>query len=296
MFVATTGITLSTVFGGCLGKPENPGETNKGEPTRTTDKPVSPTAENPTGSPTTTTSPVEGVVIDDIVVRKAVTYESKMGSGGVLAGDGQQYVVASVRADRELTQSEFTFETDDESWAPGLPDTAGAINYAVAGHEGGPVGRNLGGDRSYLAFTLPSPLTVSNPRIRVTGSDGAEWRLSSELRERLAAPSPRFELDNLSVPDEVSQGDPLTVALSVSNISETDGRFLVALYWPTKLIADDDESHIAMREVVAGDDATVSVEIDTRHTTNEPEPVTLSVRGHVTVTRDVQVQDASTPS
>lgn len=289
-FLAATGAAL----GGCLGGPRGSGEPDD-EPRSPVDGSKSTTAPSgavsPSPSPTSpSTSPVGGVVLDDVLVRKAVTYESSMGSGGVLAEGGRQYVVASVRADRELSESAFAFETDEGSWAPGLPDGAGSINYAVAGHEGGPVGRRLGGNRSYLGFAVPSPLSPSNPRIRYSGPDDAEWPLSAESRNRLAAPAPRFELDRLVVPDEVALGDTLSVSLSARNVSETAGRFLAALYWPTKRVADDDEAYVVEREAAAGDDVTASVEVDTRHTTDEAERVTLSVRGHVAAEREVRVR------
>ncbi|WP_323192480.1 hypothetical protein [Halostella sp. PRR32] len=236
----------------------------------------------------------DAVTVDDIVVRKAVTYESTMGSGGVLAGDDRQYVVASVQADGDLRDAEFTFETEAESWQPGLPDTTGAINRTVEGHDGGPVGRSFGGDgTSYLAFAVPSPLSASNPRIRYEGpanADDGEWPIPDAERERLGADGPRFELDSLEVPEELSQGEQLSVSLTATNVSDSDGRFLSAVYWPTKQIADDDESHIVDREVPAGDDVTATREIDTRYTTYESEPVTLSVRGHVSAEREIAVE------
>lgn len=293
-FLFTTLATGSSVFGGCVRGSGDSGGTGQA-PTGSTETPKPPASASSNGSPTDST-PVEGVVVDDIVVRKAVRYESTMGSGGVLAGDGQQYVVASVRADRRLSAADFRFETGDNSWSPGLPDTAGGLNRAVAGRDGGPVGRNIGDDGSYLAFTIPSPLSASSARIRFSGADDATWPLSTELETRLAAPTPEFTLDSLDVPERVSQGHPLPISLTVRNVSETTGRFLAALYWPTKRIADDDEARILEREVDAGDAVSVSVEIDTQYTTNESEPVTLAVRGHVTAEREIQVQDASTPS
>lgn len=257
------------------------------------------TTDSPTGSPTTSPDDPpapDGVVVEAIVVRKAVTYESIMGSGGVLAAEGTQYVVASVRTDQEDLPA-FTFETDDQSWDPGLSDTVGATNRAVAGHEGGPVGRGFSGDGgSFLAFEVPSPLSASNPRIRLGGSEPQEWALSADQVERLAAPSPRFELQELSVPDAVSQGDALTVSLTVRNVSDTDGRFLAAVYWPTEYIADDDESHIVERQVAAGETATATLELSTRYTATESGPVTLSVDGHVTGEREVQLENVSTPT
>ncbi|RDI71302.1 hypothetical protein [Halopelagius longus] len=255
------------------------------------------TDESTDGTPDGTDStPVSGVVVDDAVVRKAVRYESMMGSGGVLAVEGRQYVVASVRPPDGLSQSDFTFRTDSDSWNPGLSDTVGAINRAVAGHEGSPVGKNFGGsDRSYLAFEVPSPLSASNPRIRYDPDD-SEWPLPTRMADRLEAPSPRFELVSLEVPESVSQGETLSVSLTARNVSETDGRFLAALYWPTNAIADDDESRVVEREVAAGEETTASVDIDTSYTAYEDGPVRLTIRGHVAARRDVEVRNASTPS
>lgn len=273
-----------------------------GWPPQSSDGPGDETDDGPGGGTGTTddgsagTPATDAVDVEDVVVRKAVRYESSMGSGGVLAADDRQYVVASARTARDVSASDFAFVTDSESWDPGLPDTVGAVNYAVAGHEGGPAGRALGGgDRSYLAFSVPSPLSASNPRIRFEQT-GAAWPLPDEMRDRLAAPSPRFELDSFEAPGAVSQGETLSVSLSVTNVSDTDGRFLAAVYWPTKLIADDDESHVVERTVAAGDDVTASLALDTEYTTAEEESVTLSVRGHVVAERDVEVQDASTPA
>lgn len=297
-FLATTGAGFGAVLGGCVTDSTSSGE--PGDERRTpTEELTTPDSADTTDAPGTspTDSPIEeDVLVDDVVVRKAVTYESSMGSGGVLAADGRQYVVASVRTSREFEESDFTFATDEDSWTAGLPDTAGAVNYAVAGFDGGAVGRPLGGetDRSYVAFDVPSPLSASNPRIQVAGSDGPGWPLFGEAKERLAAPAPRFELQALDVPTEVSQGHPLSVSLTARNVSDTDGRFLAAVYWPTELIEDDDESRIVERQVAAGDEFTADLEINTSYSTYEAGSVTLSVEGHVAAKRDVEVRDVST--
>lgn len=248
----------------------------------------------PAGTDTATTQ--SGVIVEDIIVRKAVTYESSMGSGGVLAERGRQYVVASVRSDRDLSPSAFTFVADRESWDPGLPDTAGAANFAVAGREGGAVGSPLGIEGSYLTFAVPSPLSGSGARIRYDGPGGGEWLLPEAARDRLPAPEPEFERTELSVPETVEQGQPMTVSMTVENVAETEGRFLVAVYWPTALIADDDESHIVDRTVRSGEEINPSVQIDTAYTTDENGEITLRVRGHVRAERTVSVTDASRPS
>lgn len=277
---------------GCLSQPSS----SDADPTDDPGGTNSPTDSQTVSPPRTTDSTQNEVVVADIVVRKAVRYESMMGSGGVLAAEETQYVVASVRGDI-ADSAPFVFETDLDSWELGLSDTVGATNFAVAGHEGGPFGQGLGTDGwSYLAFEVPSPLSASNPRITLDGPTDLAWELPAGARERLAAPGPRFELDSLTVPDELSQGDSMSVAMTVRNASDTDGRFLAAVYWPTDYIADDDESHLVEQQVAAGSEVTVSTTIDTDYTTSDAGPVTLGVEGHVTAERDVQVRDVSTPS
>jgi len=235
------------------------------------------------------------VSVTDIGVRKAVIYESTMGSGGVLAPVDRQLVVASVRDGSDRSASAFQFETEAESWTPGLPDTRGARTYAVAGREGGAVGSPAAGERQFLAFTVSSPLSAIEPRIRLTDSGGEEWPLAESAGERLAAASPAFELDDVTVPAEVNQGESLPVSLTVQNVSETDGRFLAAVYWPTELIADDDESRIVEEEVAAGERTTAGVDIDTEYTTDQDGSVVLAIDGHVAGRRAVQVSDAERP-
>lgn len=248
---------------------------------------------------TATEEPTDGIVVEDVVVRKAVTYESMMGSGGVLDGDDQQYVVAAVRSIADPGGRQFTLALDDESFDPGLPDTVGAMNRSVAGRGGdGAVwksGAHNGGSRYYLAFTVPSPIEVDEARIRVSGGANRDWRLPDEARTRLGAPEPRFELDSLEVPEEISRGDPLPVAITVTNGSDDDGRFLAAAYWPTKVV-DDDESHVLERHVPADETATVATELRTDYTAREDGPVTLSIDGHVEAEDEVRVRDNSTPS
>ena len=193
--------------------------------------------------------------------------------------------------DRDRDAADFTFETDGGTWEPGLPDTAGAQNYAVAGWEGGAVGYPSGTDGSYLAFAVQSPLSASNPLIRYAGTDRT-WTLPETSQDRLEAPAAGFDLVELTVPDSVSEGTDLSVSLTVENVAETDGRFLAALYWPTNEIADDDESHIVERTVEPGGEVTESVDIDTRYTATEAEPIMFSVDGHVSAEREVELTDA----
>lgn len=260
--------------------PENPQTTRRTTRDRTT-------AGTPTGDGT------PDVSLSDVVVRKAVTYESVMGSGGVLAGHGTQYVVASAEATEDVSMDEFFLVTDGDSWPAGLPDTRGGVNRSVAGHDGGPLGVPIGrGEPSYLAFAVPSPLDAANPRIERSGHD-ARWPLSADARTRLAAPAPRFELVDLDAPATVTRGDTLAVSLTARNVSETDGRFLAAVYWPTT-VADDDESRVVERSVAAGAETTATVEVDTAYTDDSDGPATLEVAGHVATREAVAVRDSTT--
>lgn len=286
-FLAAAGLSTGAALGGCLG------QSNPDDPVDST--PTDRSSPTDTSEPTTTARPTpDGVEVSNVVVRDAVYYRSIMGSGGVLAGTDRQYVVASVRADRSLSAESFSFETETNSWSPGLPDTRGATNRSVAGHGEGPVGQfNDFDSPTYLAFTVPAPLSAETAHISLSSADSGPWPLSETGLERLGSVGPRFELDSLSVPSSVSQGEQLSVSLTVRNVSEAEGRFLAAVYWPTQNIADDDESHRLEGRVPAGETATESVQIDTAYTTREAGPVKMRVEGYVDAERTVGVTDVS---
>jgi hypothetical protein len=234
-----------------------------------------------------------GITVSDIVVQKAVIYESVMGSGGVLTSNGEQYVVATVSGNRDTNPSEFVIRAGDQSWQSGLPETRGAVNTRVADHGGGPVGSDVSpNDPSFLAFTLPSPLPVSDAHIEYVPTEQT-WSLPASEREILAAPAPRFELQSFDAPDSVTRGNPLSVSVTVQNISEKSGRFLAAIYWPTRT-ADDDESTILDRRISAGETTTFEVDIDTEETTSTDGSVNLVADGHITATRDITVTSSET--
>ncbi|GAB7095796.1 hypothetical protein JCM30237_29500 [Halolamina litorea] len=289
-FIASSfGLAAALASAGCISDgPGTDGESPDG-------------SEPPQGSPDTTPTPAPesaqrsvggaSVAVTDIVAEKAVTYESVMGSGGVVAPEGRQFVVASVRSDAELEMDQFSLDAGGESWAAVDPGDHGARNYSVAGHEGGVVGEPATGGsdtKRYVVFELDSPLETEEARIVLDhGSETAEWALPDAARERLAAPSPSFDLNSLSVPGSVQQGEPLPVELTVTNTGEVDGRFLAAAHWPTHRIADDDESHLIDESVAAGDSVTASLSIDTEYTAAEESPITLGVEGHVEADREV---------
>lgn len=133
--------------------------------TSTDDAPATASSPDPTtGSPSPgadspTPTSVDGITLDRLVARKNVTYAAAMGSGGVLADPGRQYVVARVRAGRELEPSAFRFETDDRTTAPGLPDAARSVTRSVAGLEGTTLGvrGHVTAERSVRVEGTPTP-------------------------------------------------------------------------------------------------------------------------------------------
>jgi len=238
--------------------------------------------ERPTSGPEAT--PVgqqPGVGIEGVVAQKAVTYSSVYGSGGVRTDPNTQYVVAAITDASKRDPPEFLLETADQTFDSGLSDTRGYTRYGVAGYT-----------RPYLVFAVPSPLSVSDPRIHLAEGDGAGdiWPLPERATATLEAPAPRFELAELTVPDSVGRREDLSVSLTVRNVSDTDGRFLAAAYWPTTTV-DDDESHIFDERVPAGETATSPLDIYARGAETTDGVATLTVEGHVSASRTVEVDE-----
>ncbi|PSQ34503.1 hypothetical protein BRD05_06920 [Halobacteriales archaeon QS_9_70_65] len=149
-YLAGAGSMIAAAAGCTLGVPATP------------DGDVTPTDDGETPTP-----PPDGVELADIGARKAVTYESTLGSGGVLAAEGRQYVVASVVTGVETTAAAFALAAGDETYDPGLPDTAGGLNRSVAGRSGQPLGGEFNpGSTAILAFVVPSPLSAPAAEIR----------------------------------------------------------------------------------------------------------------------------------
>lgn len=269
--------------------------------TEETDSPE-PDTEEPTSTPEETESPepeteapIADIVVEDIVVRKAVSYQYRLGSSGLYTGEDTQYVVATVRSLEDPDEFSFTFETGEKSFDPGLPTDWGPPTLSVANQGDTPVWGRRARPREepkYVAFTVPSPFDATDARIRVTGEETKEWQLPWEERKRLDAPTPRFELDSIDVPNEIRVGTPLRVELTATNVSKTEGRFLAAAFWPTK-IYDDIESHIFERVVGPGQTVTVARDIPTEYTDDDEGQATLSVEGYVEAETTVRVLEAT---
>ncbi|WP_254662807.1 hypothetical protein [Haladaptatus sp. W1] len=278
--LATVG-ALSAGLAGCLSESPTGSGSESPTPTDETNTSTADTTDESTtgdGPPDTTTaenasfslpeSSVKSlgevrVAVANPTVGKAITYESIMGSDGVLQSDGTQFVVAAVQSQQgnavdaggDPAYDAFELVVDGEAYSTvEIEDrTTGAYTSSLAEHGdiryGAPYA--AGGAVGWLAFEPPSPLDASEAAIRCRyGGETAEWELSDDVVATLGRPAPTFELESFDATVEQYSVD---LSFVVKNGSENDGRFLAALYWPTTGIADDDESTIIERSVAAGE-------------------------------------------
>jgi hypothetical protein len=296
---------LSAGLAGCLGG--NPGGTGgesptpTDEPTDTTDESLDrTTAENASFSlPESSVKPLGEmrIAVANPTVAKAIAYESIMGSGGVLQSDGKQFVVAEVqshlgnevdaKADPEYDAFELVVNDEAYSTVEIEKRTTGAYTSSLAERGdiqyGAPY--SAGGAVGWVVFEPPSPLDASEAAIRCRyGGETAEWSLSEDAVAELARPAPRFELESFDATVEEYSVDPSFVA---KNVSENDGEFLAALYWPTTGIADDDESTVLRRTIAAGEKLKWSGSFPTEYTDGV---VTARLGGSVTGEIEVDLE------
>ena len=288
-FLAMCGLTATLTLSGCQGSSERE-EGDSGDQT-------TPHTTATTVRKTSTQALPEGIILDDVRVRKALIYDFAVGKDEVKVDDDKQYVLANVRAENGATSNEFVFKTDGRSWSSHLVKEALDDESLPGYHK--PVNPISPTSRFTLEFKLPSPLTVTNPRIQSTVAetpsiDQKVWTLSEANQERLAAQPPKFELIDLTVPDSVSHDETVSVSMTVSNTSNTDGHFLAMIVWPT-FRADDDES-INVRQFIAGDETkTITNDFGIEGSRLESNPTPLQIRGHVNAEREVTVRNYSTP-
>ncbi|MFC4449978.1 hypothetical protein [Halorussus aquaticus] len=241
------------------------------------------------------------------VARPAVAYESVMGSGGVLAPDGTQFVVAAVQSAGGSganpagppAYDAFELVAGDERFpAVEIEErTTGAYTTSLA--ERGQIKyddpyASQGEDSrvGWVAFEVPSPLTAESPTVRCR-YDGATavWRLPESTATALASRAPRFELRSFSA--TVVAGDSVELSLTADNVSGVAGEFLAAVYWPTA-VADDDESHLVRKSVTPDGRVEWAQTVDTEYATSSDGEVTASVTGHVSGETTVSLSTSTT--
>jgi hypothetical protein len=281
-------------------EPTRSGETTM--PETSTAAPTDATPDRETSPESTVTPPSDErvrsigdvrVAVSNPVARKAVAYDSIMGSAGVLAGPDRQFVVAAVRsasngefdAAAPPAYDGFSLVVDGETYPSTTIEerTTGAFTTSLAGRGEVRYGasRPIGNGTSWVVFEPPSPIEIEEGAIRCRHNDEtATWSLPDDVVETLMSPGPSFELRTFSAE---RNGSEVELSLVAANVADVDGAFLAAVYWPTTGIADDDESIVVRREVAADDRVEWSKIVSTSATGGgEDGTVTARVDGVVT--------------
>ncbi len=247
------------------------------------------------------------VAVADPVRRSAVAYESIMGSGGVLAPDGEQFVVAAVQSATDSapdaagppSYDAFDLVAGGDSY-PALAieaQTKGAFTTSLAGRGDvkydDPYADGLNGGVGWIAFGLPSPLTADTPAIRCRyGGETATWSLPEDAATALGRSPPDFELRSFTA---TRTDDGVELSLTAENATDRAGEFLAAVYWPTT-IADDDESRIVRERVAAHGRVDWSTTVSAKYADASAGEATASVEGCVSGTATVSLAGTTTRS
>jgi hypothetical protein len=317
------------VFGaaaGCLGgrgSEATDGERTAERPTTAASPAESPGSAFPSKPPETSPAPQSGafptesvrtvggvrVAVANPVAAPAVADDSIMGSGGVLAPEGRQFVVAAAAsaggggalgAGGPPEYDAFGLAADGETY-PAVdvePRTGGAYTTSLAGRGRIRYAAPTASDRretGWVAFEVPSPLDVSEAAVRVSvGGQRATWTLPDDGVRRLGRPAPTFRLRSFG--SRLLGDGRVELSLAAENVSDGGGEFLAAVYWPTERIAADDESHLVRRRVDAGGRTEWSSAFETRYTGGDDGAVTAGVDGVVSGSTTVDLPATASES
>lgn len=308
-------LTTATVTGlaGCLSelRSEPSSIHNDTTPTRTSEVSLESSVEGTTTSlaPTSAIKTVAGhrISVANVVSRKAVAYESIMGSGGVIAKPNTQYIIATVRSGTDSSSDAvgpppydaFDIVTKNKTFpAVNIEGvTKGAVTTSLAGRGDirydAPEAQYMTDGRSgWVVFELPSPLIGESPVIRCRyKGETATWPLSEETILALRQPAPTFELRSFT--SSPSGDKAVELSLTVENITDVGGEFLAAIYWPTS-ITDDDESHLIRKSVSPNSRFTWSKTMSTTYATKSENTVIATVEGAVSGTTTVSLPGVTT--
>ncbi|WP_135851121.1 hypothetical protein [Halorussus salinus] len=247
------------------------------------------------------------VGVAETVARPAVAYDSIMGSGGVLAPEEAQFVVAAVQSDDGSgadaagppTAEAFELVAGGERFPAAEIEerTTGAFTTSLAGrgrvkYDDPYADGAAKGGVGWVAFEVPSPLAADSPAIRCRyGGETAVWDLPAEEAAALGEPAPRFELRSFDA--TVADGETVELSLTAENVAEVGGELLAAVYWPTT-IADDDESLLVRKSVAPSGRVEWSETVDAAYAASSDGTVTASVEGCVSGTTTVALSATTT--
>lgn len=240
-FLLTGGVALGA-FAGCLTTSEDavPSETSRSTP-----------VDRPTNAPTTEPAPTGTLSVADTGTRSWVVAPNFPDSLDVFGERGRQYLFfgIAVEGTAPVDYTAFGLTADDTQYTPteyiGIADTAGtSTGY------GDRYTREAGG---WVAFHVPEPLDADSVTLR--WPEDGRYVVGDDLLAELATPPAEFAVREFA--ETASSDGTRTVALTVENTGDVDGRFvaLVAWYEPR---ADYGESVELSLDVAAGDTETWS--------------------------------------
>lgn len=232
----------------------------------------------------------------DVTVGKAVPVYRWPASTEIVDPDREQFVVATVSTEREISASDFVLETESERYAPDYPVPNTSQQITIDGLRG--FHPSIGVSPVLLVFRLPSPHASTEYEIRYEGDTAQAWELSTDLVDRLTSPQPSFDLVAFDCPSTIDNADEFDVGIEARNESYTDGRFLAAVTFPTAE-HDDDEAHVVSEEVAGGDRLETTLQLDgialaCNHEPGESESVPLTLGGCVEADREIRVHQTET--
>ncbi|MCT9098222.1 hypothetical protein [Haloarchaeobius sp. HME9146] len=280
-FLQTVGSALVIGTAGCLSD-RSPGTDT--EP-QTSSEPVAETT-----SGTTTTQPEAvtlaagepydsqagwSVVVDHVSVQRCYV-EFGTTHTDPRCGETTQFVVATVRVSGADAPDPATLDIGVES---SLQDdeTYRRRNYAVGENDEDEVAQTY-------AFPVPFDPAPTAASIVWRAEDGQQptvrWELSEPHLQRLANP-PQFEVRAFDMPAHTSEGEQLSVSVTVANVGARDGTFIAEL----GDAAMSDQPEIAI-EVPEDESVTETFAVDARFSQRDEMTVVLRW-GDDTLTRTV---------
>lgn len=182
-----------------------------------------------------------------IGVQRSVHVRRESGAD-VAAPDGRQYVFLDVATGNSPgidppVPEDFALDVGGElhrGWiaAPGVEGEPVPDEYPVPYTEEAASGREerdiYGGDgqNGWIGFDLPATVDAAVDLLlkpTEAGRPFAIWSVPRETVDRLGAPPAAFSVADVSVPESVAPGDPLTASVTAENAGDGPGRFRAVL-------------------------------------------------------------------
>lgn len=208
-FLLTAGAAIAGVAGCSRSTSEDP-ESAGGTPT---------TTPTPTSSPTATAD--VSITFDSL--QSGIVTPDSPDSIAVTPTSGQ-YLYLSVTADGDdpPAPEKFAFAFDGSEYSP-MAISEQWRKKPWRAHSELPYGEESA-DEGWLLFDLPESGSASDAALRYPGG---EWQPGDTLTERLATPTPPFEV-SLDAPEAVTEEDPW-MTVTVENKGDVPGGFIGAL-------------------------------------------------------------------